>query len=250
VSNGSVEVNYPNSDLEFIYSNHYILSHQYTTSQKLKISTELYYQSIYKGPVAADPDNLYYFLNNMTSFPAFDVESKGEAFNYGIDVGVEKLFSNDFYFLATVSLYQSKYRAANGNIYNSRFNGVYLTAVTAGKEFKLGSGVFQVGSRFTCNGGYRYTPHDPVLSAEAGTFIALEGQEMTGQIPAYWKLDGRIGYRFSRPEWAMSISLDIANFTGHKNAKAAGYNANTNEVFYHYHDGVDLIPLLSIQVDF
>lgn len=250
LSNGSVVRNYPNFDLEFIHSNHYILSHQYTTPDKLKVSTEVYYQSIAKGPVATDPENLYYFLNNMTSFPAFDVESSGQGYNYGIDVGVEKLFSNDFYFLVTGSLYQSKYRAANGNIYNSRFNGVYLTAVTAGKEFKVGSGVLQVGSRFTCNGGYRYTPHDPVLSAEAGRFVALEGKEMTGQIPAYWKFDGRIGYRFNRPTWAMNISADVSNFTGHRNANDAGYNPVTNEVFYHYHAGVDLIPLLSIQVDF
>lgn len=250
LSNGTIETNYPNFDLEFIYSNHYILSHQYTTTDKLKISTEVYYQSLNKVPVATNPDNLYYFLNNMTSFPAFDVESSGAGYNYGIDVGVEKLFSNDFYFLATASLYQSKYRAADGNIYNLRFNGVYLTAVTAGKEFNLGSGVLQVGSRFTCNGGYRYTPHDPVLSAQAGEFIPLAGKEMTAQIPAYWKFDGRIAYRFNRPNWAMNISLDVSNFTGHKNVKEAGYNSVTNEVYYHYHDGVDLIPLLTIQVDF
>ena len=250
LANGSVESDYPNFDLEFIYSNHYIVAHQYTTSEKLKISTELYYQDVHNGPVSADPEDNYYFLNNMSDFPPFNVESKGRGYNYGIDMAVEKLFSNSFYFLVTGSLYQSKYRAANGIWYNTRFNSIFLTAVTAGKEFNVGSGILQVGGRFTCNGGYRYSPYDPVKSGEAGRYVALEGAEMTGQIPAYWKIDGRVGYRFSRPEWAMNISVDISNVTGHDNPSSVGYNPVTNEEYYNYHSGIDLIPLLNIQVDF
>ena len=250
LANGTVNSYYPNFNLDFIQAYHYILAHQYTTSDKLKISTEVYYQDIYHVPVSKDPDDLYYFLNNMSDFPAFDVESKGRGYNYGIDLGIEKLFSNNFYFLLTGSLYQSKHRPADGRYYNTRFNSIFLSALMAGKEFNLGSGVFQVGGRFSCNGGYRYSPHDPVKSAEAGRYVALEGEEMTGQIPAYWKIDARVAYRFSRPKWAMNISIDISNLTGHDNPSSVGYNATTNELYYHYHSGLDLIPLLSAQVDF
>jgi hypothetical protein len=48
----------------------------------------------------------------------------------------------------------------------------------------------------------------------------------------------------------MNISVDVSNITGHDNPSAVGYNATTNELYYHYHGGLDLIPLLSVQVDF
>jgi hypothetical protein len=69
-------------------------------------------------------------------------------------------------------------------------------------------------------------------------------------MPAYWKFDGRIAYRFSRPKYAVNISLDMSNLTGHKNPNSVGYNAALNELFYYYHTGNDFIPLLNIQVDF
>jgi hypothetical protein len=250
LSNGTVNSYYPNKDLKFIYSYHYILSHQYTTTNKLKVSVELYYQDINKGPVSADTSDIYYFLNNMSDFPAFDVDSKGRGFNYGVDLGIEKMFSNDFYFLLTGSLYQSKYHASNGKLYNTRLNGNYLFAFTMGKEFKIGSGVLQIGGRYTLNGGFRYSPYDPVKSAIAGTYVALAGAEMSSQMPPYWKIDGRIAYRFNRPKWAMNISVDVSNISGHKNPSDVGYNANTNEMYYTYHSGMDLIPLFSFQVDF
>jgi len=250
LSNGSVNTYYPNMDLKFIYSNHFILSHQYTTTNKLKVSAELYYQDIHNGPVAADTSDIYYFLNNMSDFPAFDVNSNGRGYNYGIDIGIEKMFSNDFYFLLTGSLYESKYHASNGRLYNTRLNGNYLFAFTTGKEFKIGSGTLQIGARYTLNGGFRYSPYDPVKSAIAGTYVALAGAEMTSQMPPYWKVDGRIAYRFNRPKWAMNISVDISNITGHKNPSDVGYNANTNLMYYTFHSGMDLIPLFSFQVDF
>jgi hypothetical protein len=250
LSNGTVYSYYPNMDLKFIYSNHYILSHQFTTTKKFKVSTELYYQDIHNGPVAADTSDIYYFLNNMSDFPAFDVNSTGRGFNYGVDLGIEKMFSNDFYFLLTGSLYQSKYYASNGKLYNTRFNGNYLFAFTLGKEFKIGSGVLQIGGRYTLNGGYRYSPYDPEKSAKARQYIVLAGSEMTAQNPAYWKIDGRIAYRFNRPKWAMNISVDVSNITGHKNVSDVGYNATTNEMYYEHHSGMDLIPLFSFQVDF
>jgi hypothetical protein len=250
LSNGTVNSYYPNMDLKFIYSNHYILSHQFTTTNKLKISTELYYQDVHNGPVSADTTDIYYFLNNMSDFPAFDVDSKGRGFNYGVDLGIEKMFSNDFYFLLTSSLYQSKYHASNGKLYNTRLNGNYLFAFTMGKEFKIGSGVLQIGGRYTLNGGFRYSPYDREKSAIAGTYVALAGSEMTSQMPPYWKIDGRIAYRFNRPKWAMNISIDVSNISGHKNPSDVGYNANTNEMYFTYHSGMDLIPLFSFQVDF
>jgi hypothetical protein len=252
LSNGEIEGNYINKNLRMMYSNHAILSYQYATAKQLKIETELYLQDLHHVPVASAIKNYAYtMLNDNSEFPALPVSDEGRGLNYGIDLAVEKMFAGNFYFLATGSLFSSKYKPLNEKWYYTRFSSTWVSALTAGKEFDFGRGrVLQVGARFINNGGHRYTTLDEIKSKEKGKFIGVENGTNASQMPAYWKIDGRIAYRFSRPKLAMNISLDMSNLTGHKNPNSVGYNAETNQLFYYFHTGNDFIPLLSIQADF
>ncbi|MBT5428104.1 MAG: TonB-dependent receptor, partial [Bacteroidetes bacterium] len=108
----------------------------------------------------------------------------------------------------------------------------------------------QLGARLIYNGGYRYTTLDEAKSVEAGYFVGVEGAYNQSRMPAYWRIDTRVAYRFSRPKWAMNISLDIQNVTNHKNANGVWYNGNINEIAYRYHPGNALIPMVNFAVDF
>jgi len=249
---GQVEVNFINRNLPLMYSNHVILSYEYATTKQLKIQSELYLQDLHHVPVATDVKNSgYTMLNDNSEFPALPVSKEGMGLNYGIDLSVEKMFSGNFYFLATGSLFSSKYKPVNDKWYFTRFSSSWVSALTAGKEFDFGKGrVLQVGARFIHNGGHRYSTLDKVKSRELGKFVSTENGNNASQMPAYQKIDGRIAYRFSRPKLAMNISLDMSNLTGHKNPNSVGYDASLNQLFYYYHSGNDFIPLLSIQMDF
>jgi hypothetical protein len=62
----------------------------------------------------------------------------GEGKNIGLELTLERYLSNQYYFLFTTSLYDSKFKAKNGSWKNSRYNGNYVGNFLFGKEFKLG----------------------------------------------------------------------------------------------------------------
>ncbi|MEZ4898596.1 MAG: TonB-dependent receptor [Saprospiraceae bacterium] len=241
----------PNANLPMIHSNHLIISHTYITRSHLKFNTELYYQQLRKVPVKPDENSDYWMLNDQANFPEFAVVSKGKGSNYGIDLAVEKFFTNRIYFLFNGSLFNSNYQAFDGTIHPTRFASKWVSALTLGREFSFKNGnTLQAGGRYLFNGGFRYTPYDPLLSELQGTYVALQGASWEGQVPAYQRLDARISYRFNRQKYSGILSLDIQNVLSKKNINSVGYDAVRNYLYYRQYPGGDFIPVLSYQVDF
>ncbi|SOE23875.1 TonB-dependent Receptor Plug Domain [Spirosomataceae bacterium TFI 002] len=241
--------NYLNPDLDFIKSHHFVVAYHLYTKSKMRFSAETYYQNLYNVPVNVDPTSNYWLLNNSSDFPTFEAESKGTGENYGLDLAVEKMFSNSYFFLVTGSLLNSTFAKADGIKYNSRFNTRFSSSYTLGKEFSFKKGgILQIGGRFLFNGGFRYTPYDPILSAEAGRYIEKAGAYNEGYVAPYQRLDTRIAYRFNKPKLSGNISLDIQNTLNKLNATSVGYVAETNTTELQYR-GSGLIPIISFQFD-
>ncbi|MEM1220098.1 MAG: TonB-dependent receptor, partial [Bacteroidota bacterium] len=91
---------------------------------------------------------------------------------------------------------------------------------------------------------------DPVASQSAGVFVPLAGAQWSEQVHPYFRIDGRISYRYNRPKWSGVISLDVHNATSRKNTNSVAYNAETNETYFRQYPGGDFIPVLSFQFDF
>lgn len=250
VSGGQTLQVQPNFSLDPIHSIHYVLGHHYVTPGKLKISVEFYLQQLRNVPV--DPnDETYWMLNNQNDFPEFAVTSDGGGLNYGVDLAFEKFFSNQFYFLITASRFESLYETFNDQRFNTRFGTKWVSSYTLGREFNFKKArVLQVGARVLFNGGFRYTPYDPAASLAEGTFIPLAGATWSEQVNPYFRIDGRISYRYNRPKWSGVISLDVQNATSRKNTNSVAYNAETNETYFRQYPGSDFIPVLSFQFDF
>lgn len=244
----------PNANMSFINSWHTVLSYSFLTKSQIKFVTELYYQSLNNVPVSIDDagdQSNYWMLNDQQSFAFFETTSEGTGRNYGIDLVVEKFFTNKMYFLFTGSVFESKYTPIDGLERNTKFGTRWSSSYTLGREFEFGNAkTLQVGARLLYNGGFRYSPHDPVASAAAGTYVQLAGQEWSEQVPAYMRIDARIAYRYNAKRFAGSISLDIQNLTSRKNINAVGYNALTNELEERNYPGGDFIPVLAFQFDF
>ena len=251
VIDGQTTTVLPNFNLKPIHSMHYVLGHHYVTPGKLKITVEVYLQQLRNVPVAPDADNDYWMLNNQNDFPEFAVVNEGTGLNYGVDFAIEKFFSNQIYFLITASRFESTYETYGGDRFNTRFGTKWVSSYTLGKEFNFKKArVLQVGGRVLLNGGFRYTPYDPVASQAAGVFVPLAGAQWSEQVNPYFRIDGRISYRYNRPKWSGVISLDVQNATSRKNTNSVAYNAETNETFFRQYPGGDFIPVLSFQFDF
>ena len=107
----------------------------------------------------------------------------------------------------------------------------------------------QAGFRVLFNGGFRYSPLDPVRSAEETRFIPLAGAEWSEQVDPYLRVDTRLSFRKEKPKYSYILSLDIQNATNRFNPHSVGYDAINNRLSFNRHTG-GLIPVLSYQIDF
>jgi hypothetical protein len=239
-----------NKDLKMLKSRHLILAYHLFTDSKMKISVETYLQKLSNVPVSPDPLSNYWMLNATNGYPISKVLSEGKGMNYGVDAALEKLFSNSYYLMVTGSLFKSTFQPKNGRTYNSAWSSNFTSSATFGKEFSLKKGrILQMGGRFLFSGGGRFTPFDPVLSKIQGTYVPQKGEDNTGQVPNYYRLDTRIQYRYNAKKMAGSISLDIQNALNRINASGMAYDDLTNTTYITYRGG-GLIPLLTFQFDF
>lgn len=242
--------NYLNKDLKLLKAQHTILAYHLYNQQKMRIIVEAYWQRLYNVPIRPQTSETYWMLNESDAFPQEDVVSQGKGTNIGIDAAVEKLFSNSYYFLLNGSLMKGTFQTLDGRKYNTRFNTVFSTSLSLGKEFPVGKGnILQIGGRFLLNGGFRYTPHDPVKSAASGRYVALAGADFAKQVPSYQRLDARIAYRFNKQKLAGNVSLDVQNGLNRINPSRVGYDGVRNSTYVVY-DGSGVVPVLGVQLDF
>jgi hypothetical protein len=129
--------NYPNKDLDFMRSTHYVLSYNSKISDNLHLTIEPYYQILDKVPVS--PEGYISTLNNNNTLFFDDIlVSKGRGHNYGIDFTFEKYLSDGYYYMLSGSVFNSKYTANDNIERNTRFNKNYVFNILAGKEWRIG----------------------------------------------------------------------------------------------------------------
>lgn len=243
--------NMPNRELPFMGSIHIIAGHKMLLPSRMSIGTEVYVQRLFNVPTRLNDDQDYWMLNQQQGFPTFDLVSQSIGTNMGVDLSVEKYFSKGLFFLFTGSLFESNYlTTTSGGTRSSKFNTRFISSYTLAKEFNFKKGrVLQLGTKTLFNGGFRYTPHDPVLSAQENRYVPLAGAAWSEQVPNFFRIDARISYRVNRPKLATILSLDVQNVANRANMRSVGYNAVTNELVFQKHPS-GLIPVLSWQADF
>jgi hypothetical protein len=249
---GSSNIIRPNFNAPFMQANHYIFSYTYVSPRLIKFNAELYYQQLAKVPVReTDINDGYWMLNNQGEFPDFRTVSEGKGENYGVDLALEKFFSNKMYFLLTASFFESNSISKEGVKSPSKFSTKWVSTFTLGREieFKKG-GALQFGARLLYNGGYRYTPYDPILSGIENRYVPLAGSFWASQVGPYSRIDSRISYRYNKRRYSGSISLDIQNLTNRRSPNSVAYNAETNQLEFRNFDGGSFIPVLSFVFDF
>ena len=238
-----------NKNLKMLKSHHFVLAWHLFAGGNLRLSAEAYAQRLFNVPVQNDPKSVYWMLNFSEGFPDFPTVSAGKGMNTGIDLAAEKQFSGRWFFLLNASVFSTRFELPGGLIYSTRFDSRFSSGLTLGKEFALRrGGIFQVGGRFLYRGGFRYTPYDPLQSAQAGRYVPLAGAGYTGKVPAYKRLDMRLAWRFNRKKASGNLSLDVQNALNQRNATNVGYNPLNNATFLEYRG--ELVPVLGFQVDF
>jgi len=248
-----------NGDLEVTKARHYVLGYNRQLAPDWFLRLEGYYQDLYDVPVVEDPldiqDPTYpsyaaiLFFDGYTSLP---LVNKGSATNYGVELTLEKSFSNNYFLLLTGALYESKYKGSDGVERDSRFNGKFNNTLLAGREFRVGNNglnnTIGINFRSSWSGSQRYTPVDLPASIAAGQAVSRLEDVYTERFPNYYRLDFQLSYRKNKPRHTSEWRLDIQNLTNRENILQQLYLSNQQRTVFEKQLG--LIPILSYRVQF
>ena len=246
------QLTYPNRKLELSKAHHLVFGYDIIINEHEHIKTEVYYQHLFNVPISSDSTSTYSILNSTDGFPSEALTNKGLGRNYGIELTYERFLFKNLYYLLSASLYESKYQAANGTWYDTRFNTNYATTLTIGKEWQLKNMEknrvigFNIKSIYV--GGFRYTPIDREASIAAGEVRFNDKETYAKRMPDYYRLDIRFSLKRNYNKLTSTLALDIQNTTNRKNVGGQYFDDKTGDVKYWYQ--TSLIPIISYRLEF
>jgi len=222
-----------NKNLEFTKSNQFVLGYNNSITANTRLKAELYFQSLNKVPVEQRA-SAFSMLNTGAGWGVGAQDSlvnSGTGSNYGLELTAERFFSKNIYYLATLSLFESKYKGSDGVERNTAFNGNYVVNVLLGKEFALNSkSALNIDFKMTYAGGKRYSPIDIEASQAAGTTRYDESKAFSKQLDPFFKADIKFGYRLNWKKVSQEWVFYIENFTNNNNVLMQTYSPTKNEI--------------------
>ncbi len=244
-----------NENLDFTRSNHFVLGYDIKKGSDWHGKVELYYQLLDRVPVEQTASS-FSLLNTGADF-AFPqigrLENKGTGRNYGLEMTLEKYFSQGWYMLTTGSVFQAKYKGSDGIERNTAFNSRYILNTLFGKEFKFGKNkqnAFTFDTKLTTAGGRYFTPVNEVASKIFQREILDNSLAFSKQQPLYFRWNIRVGYTLNstKRKFTQQFYLDFLNVTNHNNVFQQRYSLERQKAYYIYQIG--FLPDILYRVQF
>ena len=144
--------------------------------------------------------------------------------NYGVELTIERFFSNDYYFLINGSLYNSKYKSLERIERNTQYNGNYILNTLVGKEFndlgRKNNQTLALNAKLFYGGGRKIIP---LLRDEDGTLaVDPENENFWDYEKAYenklddiFQLNVSASLKWNKPMATHELFLDLINVTNH-----------------------------------
>jgi hypothetical protein len=151
---------YINKNLGFTKAHHLVLGYDISTSEFTHLKIEAYYQHLFDVPVIGGSS---FSLINQQNDWFFDekLQNTGKGRNYGLDITFEKYLSKGYYYMATVSLFNSQYQGGDNVWRDTRYNRNFALNFLIGKEWLLGKNqdkILGLNARVSYQGGDHYSP--------------------------------------------------------------------------------------------
>ena len=239
-----------NNDLNFTQSNQFIAGYQQIIGRNFRFKTEAYYQALRNVPVSERYQD-YSVLNEGAYFyiSLFDsLVNKGTGTNYGLEFTLEKFFSNNYYFLSTISLFRSQYKGYNEVEHSTAFDNRYVINVLGGYEIPIKSNKINIDLKGVYAGGKPYTPIDVAASELQNSPVYLYDKSFSKQHSDYFRIDLRISFRMNLGKTDQEWAIDIQNLTNHKNVFQQVWDPLNQKLKTDYQQG--LFPMFLYRIYF
>jgi len=239
----------PNKDLGFNKAHHFVFAYDRSINKYLRVKAETYYQHLYNVAVKSDISSPVSTLSSAEGYITDPLVNKGFGRNYGIEFTGEQFLHNNLYFLLSVSLFKSEYKALDNVWRNTRFNAGHAMSFTAGKDFIWSKNrVFGLNIRTIWTGGFRTTPIDVAKSMQAHDTKYFENQMYAIQLPDYFRSDLRVSLKRNRAKTTTTLALDLMNASNHQNLGGQYFDVLSGKVKSWYQLG--LLPVISYRIEF
>src|SRR5690606_2677903 len=243
----------PNKDIGFSKARHYVVGYENRLTPNLFFKAEAYYQQLFNVPVENDINSSYSLVNQDAGFSDRALVNEGTGKNMGVEITLERYFADNYYFMATASLYDSKYEALDGVERNSQFNGNYVGNIMGGKEFELNTSgakkrTLGFNAKISLLGGRRYTPIDLEASIEKDATVFQEDKAFTKKGDDIFIANFAVTYRVDSRKISQELKLDIQNATNNNAKLRQFYNGNTDKI--EYMDQLPLLPVIMYTIHF
>ena len=240
----------PNTGLDFSRSTHYVLGYAIQFAPNWNLKTEWYYQWLYQIPITADAATNFSVLNMDDDYAIEKLNNRGNGKNYGMEITLERFWNDQFYFLTTLSLFQSKYLPSDGVWRNTRFNTNSSFTLATGKEWSLHgkrSSSIATDLKVLYSGGPRVTPIDLPKSIAQKKQVVDNNRIYEDQLAAFFRVDFQIEWKTQYQKRTGTVILGVQNLFNRKNPISQSFDPATNKIKYNYLLG--LIPVLGYKVD-
>ncbi len=189
-------------------------AYDFIISERIKFTIESYFQHLFNIPVERQ-SSAWSMVNQgldfKFSYPGA-LENKGISNNYGIELTLERNYQGGFYYLFTLSIFDSKYTGSDGILRNTDSNGNFILNLVGGKDFKWNQrNTFSVGIKSSWAGARRYSPVDETASAAASRTIIVDSLAYSLQFPNYFRTDLRLAYKYNSRKLTHEFMIDFTN---------------------------------------
>lgn len=247
-----------NYNVDFIRSHHLVTGYERALAPKLRMRVEAYGQYLYNIPVELRKGSSYSSLSQGSNYSRYfpdTLQNTGTGYNYGLELTLERGFSNGFYALFTASAFDSKAAGNDGVYRNTDYNTQYASNLLFGYERKMGKySTFTGGFKVSSIGGKLYSPVNVAASNALGDMVVVDSLRNTLRFAPYFRADLKLGVRLNSKRLTHEISLDLVNVTGRKNVLALTYSSDlaSQGVAYPFYTTYQLgfLPIFYYRIDF
>jgi len=241
----------PYKDLSPSMARHAVIGFNKRVSDHSRWVIEAYHQKLYQVPVDTSKKSFYSILNATSGIPGAILTNQGFGKNIGVELTLEQFLYKNFYYLFTLSIFQSTYQTLDLKWRNTIFNNTFAGSAVLGKEFPIGKNkkhFLSYNIRYMLRGGNRYIPILLQESIKRKTTVLDNTKAYEPKLPTYWRIDYGMAYKINKERTTWTFRIDLQNATVRKNKIRERFDNQKLEIYYNY--ALPLIPILAFQVDF
>ena len=239
----------PNKNIKPSQALHQVVSYDQRIGENTRLKVEAYIQNINQVPIDTLRTGLFSLVNYTSGIPGQVLENTGKGINKGIELTLERFLADNFYYLVTASLFDSKFQNKDLVWRNTQFNNLFAGNILVGKDFQLAKQKsLSVNLRYLLRGGNRYTPINLAESIKRNTTVGIQSKAFESQYPNFERYDFSLAYRINKLNHTWSFRLDLQNIFNTKNIIEERYDSNVKGLSYRF--ALPLIPIMSSQLEF